>query len=166
MKSKNVGISFLKESVFQMNKSMKQISEELGVDKQQVYRFINKENIKEVHQSGQTKLYDETAQKHIALHFKEKTVSSKYNSETAQAILIKTLETQIEALKKANNQLEKDKAWLQEQIEVKDGQIKSWEGAAAQFSQQQPVLLNEDNQKAKKMSFLERLFGRRTSEDE
>ena len=119
-----------------MNKSMKQIADELGVDKQQVYRFINKECINETTQQGKTKLYDETAQTRIIEHFKAKSSVSQSTTETNQSAYIETLLKQIETL-------ENDKKWLQDQIAVKDKQIKSWEGAAAQFSMQstQPPLL-------------------------
>lgn len=101
-----------------MNKSMKQIADELGVDKQQVYRFINKNNIVEVVIDGQTKLYDETAQKAINEHFSEKQANSKSSSETHQTVLIDRLLKQIESL-------ENDKKVLQNQLDVKDNQIEA-----------------------------------------
>lgn len=55
-------------------KTLKQIADELGVDKQRVYRFVKQECINEVHhdahQSKSAKYYDEVAEKAIKEHFK------------------------------------------------------------------------------------------------
>ncbi len=67
-----------------MNKSMKQIVDELGVDKQQVYRYIMRNNLKEVVQNGQLKLYDEAVQIKIMSHFLCKPTTSKTTSEPLQ----------------------------------------------------------------------------------
>jgi len=52
-----------------MNKSIREIAEELNVDKQKVYRFIKKNHINEVHQNHikttSVKQYDEAVQKQI-----------------------------------------------------------------------------------------------------
>ena len=54
-------------------KTLKQIADELGVPKQQVYRFVKQECINEVHhdalQSKSAKYYDEVAEKAIKEHF-------------------------------------------------------------------------------------------------
>ena len=99
-----------------MNKSMKQIADELNIDKQKVYRFINSNHIKEAVQEGQTKLYDETAQSRISEHFKQSETVSKSSSQAFQTVLIDTLKKQIESL-------ENDKIVLLNQLEVKDKQI-------------------------------------------
>ena len=99
-----------------MNKSMKQMADELGIDKQQVYRFITREKINEVGQDGKTRLYDETAQTLISAHFKEKYQKSKFNSETNQNVLIETFEAQIETLKKQVESLENDKIDLSSEL--------------------------------------------------
>lgn len=135
--------------VLYMNKSMKQIADELKVDKQQVYRYIIKEKINEVGQDGKTKLYDETTQNRIAVHFKTKSDKSKIKSETNQNTLIKSLEAQIEALKNSNERLECEVEDWKEQCRIKDQQIKDWTGAAAQFSKQgQPQLLDKTYEKS------------------
>lgn len=49
-----------------MDKSVKEIADELGIDKQKVYRFIKKNHINEVHHEAHQKngvlMYDEAAQ--------------------------------------------------------------------------------------------------------
>lgn len=99
-----------------MNKSMKQIADGLGVDKQQVYRFITKEKINEVGQDGKTRLYDETAQTRISTYFKAKSEKSKINSEVNQTVLIEAFEAQIETLKKQVENLEIDKTNLSAEL--------------------------------------------------
>jgi len=56
-------------------KTMKQIADDLGIDKQRVYRFIKDKKIKEVGQEGTALLYDEAAEKPIKKHF-ESTAAS------------------------------------------------------------------------------------------
>jgi hypothetical protein len=50
-------------------KTLKQIADSLDVDKQRVYRYIKKNNIKPVHHSHRTSYYDEAAEKAIIKAF-------------------------------------------------------------------------------------------------
>lgn len=45
-----------------MEKTIKQISDEIGVDKQKVYRYIKKNHINESHQENGVMYYDQNAQ--------------------------------------------------------------------------------------------------------
>jgi len=50
-------------------KTIKQIADELGVDKQKVYRFIKRNHISEAHHDAVMMYYDEVAETLIASHF-------------------------------------------------------------------------------------------------
>ena len=65
---------------------------------------------------------------------------------------------EINRLKRQIESLEADKKWLQKQIDVKDQQIRSWEGAAAQFSIQgsEPKLIAEQSAEPKKRHWWQR----------
>lgn len=53
-------------------KTTKQIADELGIDKQKVYRYIKRNHISEVQQINGVMYYDETAEKGIKKAFSEK----------------------------------------------------------------------------------------------
>ena len=57
-------------------KTLKQIADELGIEKQKVYRFVQKHHINEADEVKQTKLYDETAESLIKSHFCHITASN------------------------------------------------------------------------------------------
>ena len=65
-------------------KTLKQIADELGIDKQKVYRFVQKNHIKEADEVKQTKRYDETAESLIKAHFSHVTASNERSSEPHQ----------------------------------------------------------------------------------
>ena len=52
-----------------MAKTIKQIADEIGLDKQKVYRFIKKNHINEAHQKNGVMYYDEAVKSHIKSHF-------------------------------------------------------------------------------------------------
>lgn len=94
-----------------MEKTIKQIADELGIDKQKIYRFIKQNNIKEVHrethQKNAPKHYDEIAQNIIKQAFCEEKVHQESTSEAHQKhindALYDALLLQLEVLK---NELE------------------------------------------------------------
>lgn len=71
-----------------MEKTIKEMAQELGLTKQQVYRFVKKNCINEVHQeahqSGGVKRYDETAQQLVREHFCKKEVHQNHINEVHQ----------------------------------------------------------------------------------
>lgn len=72
-----------------MNKTLKQIADELGIDKQKIYRYVKKHGIEAVHQEStskphQAKQYDEAAQTLIKQAFCEKEVHQESTSEAHQ----------------------------------------------------------------------------------
>lgn len=118
-------------------KTIKQIADELEVDKQKVYRYIKKNHIKEVNQKcisetrqrNNVKYYDEVAENLIKQGLSGDIESSEIHQEAHQNhindIVIDTLLKQIEILKNEldvkNEQIrEKDK-----QIKEKDNQIEA-----------------------------------------
>lgn len=93
-------------------KTIKQIADELGVDKQKVYRYIKKNHIKEVYQEcisealqkNSVKYYDEVAESLIKKGFSDNTTSNEVHQEVHQKhindTVIDTLLKQIEILQK------------------------------------------------------------------
>lgn len=101
-----------------MNKTIKQIADELKIDKQKVYRYIKANHISEahhdVHQKNNVKHYDEAAQEKIKRAFEAKTTSkrstskstSKAHHEAVNEALLDTIEMLKSELKKKNEQIE------------------------------------------------------------
>ena len=93
-----------------MEKSMREIADELGVDKQRVYRYIKKKCINEALQRNGVKYYDEAAQTLIKQGFSDSEPHQESDSRSASN------EAVFEAVLK---QLE----MLQKELEVKNQQI-------------------------------------------
>ena len=91
-------------------KTLKQIADELGVNKQQVYRLVRKYRISEAHQEGDTRFYDEAAETLIKSHFSDKAASREAHREAHQTASTDT------ATKAAFDA-------LSAQLDVKDKQI-------------------------------------------
>lgn len=101
-----------------MNKTIKQIADELNVDKQKVYRFIKSHHInealREAHQKNNVKYYDEAAQTQIRKAFETKSTSkrstskstSKVHHETLNEALLDTIDMLKNELKTKNEQIE------------------------------------------------------------
>lgn len=82
-----------------MAKTIKQIADEIGLDKQKVYRFIKKNHINEVHQKNGVMYYDEAVEKLIKSHFSKITTSSEVHQTTSNDAVIDVLMKQSEILK-------------------------------------------------------------------
>lgn len=111
-----------------MNKTIKEIADELGIDKQKVYRYITKNCIKEALQDAQTKRYDEAAQKQIKQHFEEHKPHQKSASEPLYDALLKQLEVkdnQIAELQKLLDQEQKLNAVNQQKIALLEDKQKT-----------------------------------------
>lgn len=100
-------------------KTTKQIADELGVSKQQVYRYIKKNRIMEAHQENGTMYYDETAEKLIAQGFSKKIESNeaeqKHTNEAAIETVISMLQKELEA---KDRQIEELQAALKREQEL------------------------------------------------
>ena len=99
-------------------KTIKQIADELGIDKQKVYRFIVKNHITASSEVKQSKLYDEAVERLVKSHFDHITISNERYGEPHQKSgqellleqLIRELEVKNELLKEKDRQIaEKDK---------------------------------------------------------
>lgn len=86
--------------VGKMEKTIKQIADELGIGKQKVYRYIKKNCINEAHQKNGVMYYDDVGQTLIKKGFinveSHHDVHQNHINETANDVLIKMLEKQLE----------------------------------------------------------------------
>lgn len=101
-----------------MNKTIKQIADELQIDKQKVYRYIKSNHInealREAHQKNNVKYYDEAAQMQIKKAFAAKSTSkrstskstSKVHHEALNEALLDTIDMLKNELKTKNEQIE------------------------------------------------------------
>lgn len=113
-----------------MEKTMKQLADELGVDKQRVYRYIKKNCINEAHQDKGVKYYDEAAQAIIKQGFLNteplQESTSKSTSDTLNETVIEVLKKQTEILQKEleikNQQISELNARLAESQRLLDQQ--------------------------------------------
>lgn len=115
-----------------MAKTIKEIADELGVDKQKVYRFIKQNHINEVlheaHQRSGVKYYDEAAETLIKQGFSAKTVSSEAHHEVLQNHINEAVcDTVIDMLRK---ELETKN----QQLSVKDKQIEDLNARLSEVS--------------------------------
>jgi len=87
-----------------MSKTIKQIANELGVDKQRVYRYIKRNNISEAHHQNGVMYYDDATEMAIKQNFSniphqdeahQKHISEAV-SDTVNDVLISLLKTELE----------------------------------------------------------------------
>lgn len=86
-------------------KTIKQIADELGVDKQRVYRYIRKNHINEAHQKNGVMHYDEAAEmlikqgfsKNKSLHEAHHEVLQNHISDTVNEAVIEMLQNELQA---------------------------------------------------------------------
>ena len=99
-------------------KTLKQIADEIGIDKQKVYRFVVKNHITASSEVKQSKLYDDVAERLIKSHFNHITTSNERCGEPHQKSgydvvveqLVKELESKNEQIREKDRQLaEKDR---------------------------------------------------------
>jgi IS30 family transposase len=92
-----------------MQKTIKQIADELGVEKQKVYRFIKRNHINEAHQENGVMYYDEAAQNLLNKEFLKNTASNEAHqnhiNDAANEAVIDMLKSEIEFKNKLINEL-------------------------------------------------------------
>ena len=97
--------------------TIKQLSDEMGVDKQKVYRYIKKNHINEAHQENGVMYYDENVQRQVKSHFTrielESITSEKALASASFDVLLKQSEMLKNELEAKNEQI----AQLQKQLE-------------------------------------------------
>jgi IS30 family transposase len=90
-------------------KSIRQIAEKLGVDKQKVYRFIRKNRISEARQENGVMYYDKKAQTQIGSHFLRQKLdidtSEKALASASYDVLLKQSELLAKELEIKNEQI-------------------------------------------------------------
>lgn len=108
-----------------MEKTLKQIADELNISKQKVYRYVRDNHINEAVQDGQTKRYSEAVQQQIKSHFlKNKPHYESHHEPHHDAVydaLLKQLEIkdkQIEQLQQLLDQEQKLNGMNQQKIEL------------------------------------------------
>jgi len=94
-------------------KTIRQIADELGIDKQKVYRYIRRNHINEAHQTASSdtvaKWYDEAAQSQIKQHFSKFVTSDEVHHEVHQStsndVLISMLQKELDIKNKQIEEL-------------------------------------------------------------
>jgi hypothetical protein len=85
-------------------KTIKQIADSLGLDKQKVYRYIRKNHINEVHHEAGVMYYDEAAEILIRQHFEESVRVNESHQEAHQiaslVAVISILKTELDEINK------------------------------------------------------------------
>lgn len=151
-----------------MAKTIKQIADEIGLDKQKVYRFIKKNHINEAHQKKGVMYYDEAVESLIKSHFSKITTSNEAHQTTSNDAVIDVLMKQSEILKneleiknkqidELNKRLEENQRLLDQQQQLQaiaENKIKLLEQ-----KETPPEPVNSSSIESKKGLFA-RLFGR------
>jgi len=92
-----------------MQKTIKQIADELGIEKQKVYRFIKRNHINEAHQENGVMYYDEMAQTLLNTEFFKNTTSSEVHqnhiNDTVTEAVINMLKSEIDFKNKLIDEL-------------------------------------------------------------
>ena len=143
-------------------KTVKQIADELGVDKQKVYRYIKNNQIKEcinealheAHQKNSVKYYDEAAEILIKQGIFGESASSEVHHEAHQKYIKSTSD---EALLKRIEALEKE-------LDIKNNQIDTLLRLVDQAQQlqaitEQKIKAIEEKEEDNKKSWWSRIFG-------
>ena len=137
-----------------MDKSLKQIADELKIDKQKIYRFVLKNDVIETHQKSNVKYYDEKAQALIKKQFPRDFSDVRTSSEALDITLYDVLLKQFEVLQKEldikNNQIAAQSAT----IENLSSALQSAQALHAGTIQQQLTL-------PEKAGIWSRLFGKK-----
>lgn len=153
-----------------MAKTIKQIADEIGLDKQKVYRFIKKNHINEVHQKNGVMYYDEAVESLIKSHFSKITISSEAHQTTSNDAVIDVLMKQSEILKneleiknkqidELNKRLEENQRLLDQQQQLQaiaENKIKLLEQ-----KETPPEPVNGSTSVETKKGFFDRLFNRK-----
>lgn len=105
-----------------MAKTIKQIADELNVNKQRVYRYIKKNHITEAHQKNGVMYYDENAQKQITSYFRrvelENITSEKSLASASFDVILKQSEMLKNELEAKNEQIAQLQKLLDQQQQL------------------------------------------------
>ena len=127
--------------LFLQMKTIKQLSEELKISKQKLYRYIKANHINEVHHDAGVIYIDETLESLLKQHFLDTEVHHDTNQTVLNdTVLIHSLELQIEQLKEQLK--EKDR-----QIERNQELLKNQQVLTLQANQKIELLENKEEEK-------------------
>lgn len=103
-------------------KTIKQIADTLGIDKQKVYRYIKKHHINEAHQIASTMYYDEAVETQVYRHFFNITASLEAHQSTSEVLQSASSEAvTLELISMLKNELsEKNKLIDEQQQTIKE----------------------------------------------
>ena len=122
-------------------KTIKQLSDELKISKQKLYRYIKANHINEVHHDSGVIYIDETLESLLKQHFLDTEVHHDTNQTVLNdTVLIHSLELQIEQLKEQLK--EKDR-----QIERNQELLKNQQVLTLQANQKIELLENKEEEK-------------------
>lgn len=142
-------------------KTIKQIADGLGLDKQRVYRYIRKDCISEAHQEAGVKYYDEAAEAQIKSHFTNNGVSAEAHQTTSHdatidaviSMLKDELQVKNQQIQELNDRLAESNAAL----------VASQQSAQAAQALHAVTMQNQltDGEPAESKGFWGRLFGKK-----
>ena len=146
-------------------KTIKQIADELGIDKQRVYRYIKKNCINEAHQKNGVMYYDDVAESAIKQGLSGKSTSGEAHHEAHQnrinEAVIDTLLNQSEMLKKEleikNKQIEELNERLSENQKLLD-QEQQLHAMTKQELKMLEVKVDEQSPEEEKKPWWQKLF--------
>ena len=124
-------------------KTIKQIADGIGIDKQRVYRYIKKNHIKEAHQKNGVMYYDEAVESSLIQAFCQKEPHQESASnDTVIDVLLKQSEALQKELEIKNRQIEELTKMLADNQKLLD-QAQQLHA----LSEKKILLLEESNQK-------------------
>lgn len=139
-----------------MEKTIKQMADELEVDKQKIYRFIKKHHINEVHQKNGIFYYDKVAQSLIYQAFAKNTISNEtHQNDTINNLLVLMLQKELE---QKNKQIEELTAIVKQQAESINASEHNSLAKTLIDEQKQLITSNADEEPQKKQSILSKIF--------
>lgn len=138
-----------------MEKTIKQMSDEIGISKQKIYRYIKKNNINEVYQQDGAMYYDEVVQSQIKQEFTQKEVHQEVHQMHINEVAIEMLSKQLEVLQ---NELEIKNKQIAEMQKLLDNEQKllDQEQQLSMSKQQQLLQLEEQKEEKKWYHFFKK----------
>lgn len=144
-------------------KTIKQIADEIGIDKQKIYRYIKKKHINEVHREAGVMYIDDVLENLILIEFKEKDahhdVHQNHVNEADNNVLIEMLKKELDS--KNEQILNMQKLLDQEQqlrmmVEQKNILLEEKENDTIEYSSDIEQFKTEEKQ-----NFWQRVFGKK-----
>ena len=156
-------------------KTIKEIAESIGVDKQRVYRFIRKSHISEAHQERNVMYYDEAAEMAINQYFEAIDYITTSHHEAHQAAsldvafdtIVATLKSELDAKNELISEQQKTIRGLTSALENTTESLRAAQALhAGTIKTQMPeaeltyLIPDESRQPKQRRSIFDRIFGR------